>query len=367
VRGRLQDAVAKRLNGETSVGLFLSGGIDSSAIGDELRRAGVEVRALSLDFGEYALEREQAEAVARHLQIPLERIAVDGKAVADVLRDLVWKLDLPFGDAVTGPQYLLARAARERGLTAVFNGEGGDQLFGGWTSKPMVAAAVYGNLYAEETASREEQYLRSYHRFYGLEEALYTPAFKAQVGGPGQRRALLQPYLSGDRTTSFLGAVRLADIALKGSQNILPRAERMANAWGLDVRVPLFDRALAELAFRLPPQHKLRGASEKHVLKLVMQRRLPSEIVWRRKYGMSVPSTQWLLGSMRPLIDELLGDEALARRGLFQSDLVGRLRRGEHLAGDTRARRLGEKLWALAMLEAWLRIFVDKRGARPGT
>ena len=91
--------------------------------------------------------------------------------------------------------YLLGRAARAAGLTAVFNGEGGDQLFGGWTSKPMVAAAVYGNRYEAAEESPGEQYLRSYHRFYGLEDALYAAQLKEAVDAPGQRRALLRPYL----------------------------------------------------------------------------------------------------------------------------------------------------------------------------
>src|SRR5206468_442209 len=115
-----------------------------------------------------------------------------------------------------------------------------DQLFGGWTSKPMISAQLYAGLYGED--SREEIYLRSYHRFYGREEQLYTPEFRARVGAPGQRRALLQPHLDGAAAATFLNRVRLTDIALKGSQNILPRMERLSNAWGLDARVPLFDR-----------------------------------------------------------------------------------------------------------------------------
>ena len=84
-------------------------------------------------------------------------LPVSGADLAPVLMDLVWKLDLPFGDAVTGPQYLLGRAARQAGLSAVFNGEGGDQLFGGWTSKPMVSAQLYADLYEDD--SREQIYL----------------------------------------------------------------------------------------------------------------------------------------------------------------------------------------------------------------
>lgn len=357
IRALGRAAIDKRLPGEQEVGLYLSGGLDSSAVAVWLREAGAKVRALSLDFGEQNVEREQAELVAKTLAIPLERVPVSGADIAPILDDLVRKLDLPFGDAVTGPQYLLGRAARAMGLGAVFNGEGGDQLFGGWTTKPMIAAAVYGDLYADETP--EEQYLNSYHRFYGLESELYTPEFAAAVGGPGQRRALLTPYLGDPNVHRFLNRVRLADIHLKGSQSILPRAERLANAWALDLRVPLFDRALAEASFSLPPALKLHGASEKHVLKLAMQHALPSEIVWRRKFGMSVPITDWVLGPLADVVADRLGPAALARRGLFLSPYVERLRSGRGDPGEPRRRRVGEKLWALLMLESWLRVFVD--------
>src|SRR5262249_4479739 len=132
VRGIGKAAVARRLNGEPEVGLFLSGGIDSSVVALWLRDAGAKVRAFSLDFGEHGVEREQAQEVAKVLDIPLELVPVTGAGIADVFWDVVTKLDLPFGDAVTAPQYLLGKAARAAGVIAVFNGEGGDQLFGGW-------------------------------------------------------------------------------------------------------------------------------------------------------------------------------------------------------------------------------------------
>ncbi|HSE96873.1 MAG TPA: asparagine synthase-related protein [Blastocatellia bacterium] len=359
-----REAVARRLNGEREVGMYLSGGIDSSGVAVWLREAGVDVRAFSLDFGERSVEREQAVVVAERLNMPLEFVKVGGEDLEPIFMDLVWKLDLPFGDPVTGPQYLLGRAARAAGLSTIFNGEGGDQLFGGWTNKPMISAEIYADLYGEE--SREELYLKSYHRFYGLEEQLYTPEFREQTGSPGQRRAMLRPYLESERADTFLNRIRLADIALKGSQNILPRAERMANAWALDVRVPLFDRALAEASFRLPPKLKLHGAAEKYVLKLALQRHLPREIVWRRKFGMSVPITDWALGPLAPLMEDLLGSKSLTRRGMFRSEYVERLRQGQNEPSETRRRRVGERLWALAMLEAWMRAFIDGRGRRPG-
>jgi asparagine synthase (glutamine-hydrolysing) len=364
VRKLCRQAVARRLNCEPEVGLFLSGGLDSSGVAVWLKQAGVGVRAFSLDFGQYSIEKDQAKTVADSLGIPLTYVKVGGEDVASILMDLVWKLDLPFGDPVTGPQYLLAKAARQAGLSAVFNGEGGDQLFGGWTSKPMISAQLYAGLYGEDT--REQLYLRSYHRFYGLEDKLYTPEFLKQVGPPGPRRALLAPYLRGDQATTFLNRVRLADVSLKGSQNILPRMDRTCQCWGLDVRVPLFDRALAEASFTLPPQLKLHGACEKYVLKLSLQKFLPKEIVWRRKFGMSVPVTEWALGPLAGVLGDLLGPTSLARRGLFRPEYVTELRQGQDVPSETRRRRVGERLWTLAVLEAWLRVFIDGKGRAPG-
>lgn len=376
IRHHFRDAVRRRLFGKESTAVYLSGGLDSSAVALYLQREGASPRVFSLDFGSSGGERPHAELVARHLGLDLALVPVDGGVLAECLMELVWRLDVPFGDPVTGPQYLLGRAAREAGASCVFNGEGGDQLFGGWTAKPMLAAAVYGDMFGPD--SREEMYLRSYHRFYGREGLLYTPDFASQVGPVGQRRALLAAYLGNPEVATFLNRVRLADIGLKGSQNILPRAERMTGAWGLDVRVPLFDRALTEASFSLPPGMKLHGATEKYVFKRMLRRDLPAETVWRKKSGMSVPITEWLLGSpagaspasaqargLSAIVDELLGPASLQSRGWFTGDYVRLLRQGRDEADETRRRRVGERLWTLLMLEAWTRVFVDGRGRRP--
>lgn len=371
IAARCREAVQRRLGddeaqGRAPVGVYLSGGIDSSAVACWLKDEGAEVRAFTLDFGNRSVEREQAAQVAENLGIPLTLVPAEPDAIAANLAEIAWKLDLPFGDPVTGPQYLLGRAARAAGIRTVFNGEGGDQLFGGWTSKPMISAQIFAGLFGPRDPA--EQYLQSYHRFHGLEDELYTETFCASVGQTaGRRRALLTPHLGGGGGMAFLNGVRLADIALKGSHNILPRAECMTGCWGLDLRVPFFDRRLAEASFRLPPSMKLRGACEKFVLKLALQKHLPEVIIWRRKFGMSVPATDWLLGPLAPLAGELLATEAVRRRGLFRPDFVERLRRGEHAPAETRRRRLGEKLWTLLMLEAWMRVFIDGRGKRPAS
>lgn len=357
-----QQAVKRRLRGHgDSAAVYLSGGIDSSAVALWLRRAGVDVTAFTLDFGADDGERAEAAAVAQHLGLALHSVPAGGQQLADALPATIEALDLPFGDAVTVPQMLLGQAARKAGFAQVWNGEFGDQLLGGWTQKPMLAAA----LYADESAEPEEQYLRAYHRFYGAEAELYTPEFASLVGGPGQRRAHLKPYLGDPAMADYLTRVRLADLALKGCQNIVPRAERIAAFAGLQLHMPFCDRPLAALCLSLPPACKLNGSCEKYALKLALQGKLPDEIVWRRKQGMGAPATDWVLGPLREVVEDALGDAAVKRRGWFNPAYVAELRQGRAHPLETRRRRIGEKLWALLMLELWLRRFVDGHGRAP--
>ena len=139
----------------------------------------------------------------------------------------------------------------------------------------------------------------------------------------------------------------------------------MGAAHGLDVNMPLFDRRLAAWSFTLPTELKLKGACEKYVMKLALQNALPESIVWRRKFGMSVPMTDWVQGALRPAVETHLSDERVRARGLFRPEFVRSLREGRDVASETRRRRLGERLWALLVLEVWLRRFVDARGRAP--
>jgi len=357
----LRKVIVKGLSKSFRYSLYLSGGLDSSAVAVYLKDAGQEFTALSLDFGEDSVEKIEAQQVADHLAIPLIWVPCNGELLKNRILDLAYRLDTPFGDPVTGPQLLLGEAAKSAGMDFVYNGEGGDQLFGGWTNKPMIAAQLFDT--ANE--SRETMYLRSYHRFHGLEKELYTSEFLASIGDELDCTPLLAPYLSSDRAKSFLGRLRLADLELKGYENIIPRMNRIADSCGLQLRAPLFDHQLTKLAFQLPPQMKLRGTCEKYILKKILHGRLPDSIVHRRKSGMCVPVTEWVRGPLKPVVDDFLSDETVRRRGLFRPEYVARLRNGETEPNEIRHRRLGEKIWTLLMLEAWMRVFIDGRGRKP--
>ena len=150
--------------------------------------------------------------------------------------------------------------------------------------------------------------------------------------------------------TSLLHRLRAANLLLKGAQNILPRATQLAEAHGLWMRAPFFDRALTDWTFTLPANWFLHGACEKYLLKRAAEPYLPPEIVWREKRGMGVPTTQWCFGPLKREVSHRLSTGRLKRDGWFNPTTVKELRRGNDEPGAYRYRRVGEKLWALLML-----------------
>ena len=349
LRARLRAAVARRLGRARDVGVFLSGGLDSSLIAALLAEAGARVHLFTLDFGPpFDAELPCARRVAAHLGRPLHVVPARPAQIRGALEATGAALAQPFGDGVVVPLFLLGQAARAHGLDTVFNGEGGDQLFGGWANKPMIAAELYG----QKDFRREAAYLATFHRFWGLTQQLYTAGAQAAVAGEDVG-AWVRPALEADGLPSLLHRLRAANLRLKGAQNIAPRAVQLGAAHGLRVHVPFFDRGLAEWTFGLPPEWFLRGACEKHGLKRAAEPFLPAEIVWREKRGMGVPTTEWCLGPLRREVAGRLSPGRLKRDGWFDSEAVARLRRGEDHPGEFRRRRVGEKLWTLLMFHVW--------------
>lgn len=352
LRALLAASVERMLGAERDVGVYLSGGLDSSLVAALLARAGARVHLFSLDFGPpWDAELEHAQTVAAHLDRPLHRVRARPRDVSRALEPTAAALHQPFGDPVTVPLFLLGQAARDH-VSTVFNGEGGDQLFGGWATKPMLAAEAYGGA----GYSREAAYLGTYHRFHGAEDQLLTPAARAAIGAM-EAGAWLRPALDAPGLPTLLHRLRAANIRLKGAQNIAPRMTQLAQAHGLAVRAPFFDLSLAEWTFTLPPEFFLRGASEKHLLKRAAEGLLPPEVIDRPKRGMGVPATEWLLHWLSPVRREAarrMSSRRLKRDGWFDPAYVAVLRRGDDDPGETRRRRLGERLWALLMLHVWM-------------
>ncbi len=340
----LKNAIALSIQDITApVGVCLSGGLDSSIIAALLVQAGVQVKAYTLDFGNYGIpEYPYAEEVARYLQIPLVKVDASPRSVAKALIPTVKALDLPFGDGVTVPLYLLARRASEE-TEVIFNGENGDQLFAGWTNKPLIAAGIYQG----EQPNKDDfiqQYLRTFHRLWGYQ------VYQADISVHAEDwlREALDPQYS----DSLLHRLRRAGLMLKGAQNIQPRATNIGLSQGICVRSPFCDLALTQWSFRLSGELTLQGSCEKYILKRAVENWLPPEIVWRQKRGMGVPLTSWCLHEFWHNLGDWLNPGILRSEGIFQPDIAAKIVSGEFSAAIT-GRRVGEILWLLVMWELW--------------
>ncbi|MDV3000063.1 MAG: Asparagine synthetase [glutamine-hydrolyzing] 1 [Chroococcopsis gigantea SAG 12.99] len=344
----LEDSISEQIADLTNepVGVFLSGGLDSSIIAALLVRAGVKVRAYSLDCGiGESSELSYAEQVANFLKIPLVKVAATPKQIKKALLATVKALDLPFGDGVTVPLYLLGEvASQETGI--VFNGEHGDQLFAGWTNKPLIAASVYKG---EDSFS--DQYMRTFHRFHGYEASIFQPRVYREINSynPG---AWLKEALDETFTDCFLDRLRRGSLMLKGSQNIQPRATNLAFTHGLSIRSPFCYLPLAEWTFQMPGELFLRGATEKYILKAAVEPWLPPDIVGREKRGMGVPLTRWCLSSLWSTLGYWLHPDKLQLEAVFTPYLAMQIILGS-LGGQIKGRRIGELLWLLLIWEVW--------------
>ncbi|GGA19988.1 hypothetical protein CYANOKiyG1_34780 [Okeania sp. KiyG1] len=248
------------LNSEP-VGVFLSGGLDSSIVAALLVQEGIKVRAYTLDFGKNSFsEWEYAEKVAQHLDIPLMKVSVTPKLIKGALLDTVKALDLPFGDGVTVPLYLLCQTAAQE-VSVIFNGEGGDQLFGGWTNKPIIAAAVYN-----KQENFIQQYLQTFHKLWGYEEKVFQQKIYEKVQYISAEK-WVEFALDETFCTGLIHKLRRASLILKGAQNIHPRATNLAFSNGLVVRSPFCDLELTEWTFQIPGEFNLKGSNEKYILK----------------------------------------------------------------------------------------------------
>ena len=351
----LKDAVGRQIADlplDEPVGVFLSGGIDSSVVAALLVQAGLKVRAYALDFGVDAYsELPYAQQVADYLHIPLVRVPATAKQIVGAIASTAKALDLPYGDGATAPLYLLNQAAA-RETKVVFNGENGDQLFAGWTNKPLIASGIYNRHPDRQTEfNQHQQYLRTFGRFYDYEDKIFTPAVYDQIKSL-DLQTHLHSALDSELCPSLLTRLRRASLMLKGAQNIQPRATSLAFAHGLWVRSPFCDPELTRWTFRLPGELVLQGACEKYILKRAVEAWLPPEIVWREKRGMGVPLKPWYYKEMWADIGNWLNPGLLRAEGRFVPQIAWQMMSGQMGIG-MRDRYLGNNLWLLIMWQAW--------------
>ncbi len=381
VAQRLRAAAARQLVADVPLGVFLSGGVDSSLVAALAQEAaGRPLQAFTVSFDDSGRldEAPAARRTAAHLECCHHVLAIDPREVAGDLERLAASLDSPLGDATAIPTWYVSRLARTQ-VTVALSGEGADELFGGYARQRWDALLdrlggagrqwlpALGRLAGHPLSARARSRLDvppSLARYLDwsrvfpaelAEEVLAVPPPPAQEWE--QERTELAAEFDRLSTRDPLAARLLADLRLFLPGDLLPKVDRMSMAHGLEVRVPYLDNQLSQCVLALPGKVRLGLWRDKRLLRRAARRWLPREAAGRRKHGFDVPIGAWLRGPLREPLQDLLGEGSVRSRGVFSAPVVARLV-GEHLGGVIDH---GERLWCLLVTEAWLRQVLDRR------
>lgn len=385
VEATLDDSVARCLDADVPVGVFLSGGVDSSLIAALAARHRPGIPAFSLGFAEAThSELPYARRVAE--QLGLEHVTVDLK-VDDViawLPHLVAQFGQPFGDSSARPSYGIARLARQS-VKVCLSGDGGDESFGGyWRMQSGVYAARYGawvprpirEWFVPAVAGRLGQFGRRWAAMNELSlqppGAGYTndqswfrelarlagpalgPSLGVDFGGLRVSKALTRPE------ASLVQRLLYDDFQVQLPDAYLTKVDVASMAASLEVRAPFLDQQVLELAWGLPDRTKLHWGQRKWLLKRIAARHVPAEVVYRPKMGFAMPLQGWFRGLLGDFLAELMDESLAVNEGWIRIEPV-RACLMEHRAGQDHSTRL----WLVLWFELWLRLVA--RQYRAGT
>lgn len=378
VDSTVRRCVRRQMVSDVPLGAFLSGGVDSSLVAAGMGHA----RTFSIGFEDPAYnELPWAKRVAQHLHMEntSEVITPD---VMDLYSSLTYHMDDPIGDFSIFPTYLVSRLTR-RHVTVSLSGDGGDELFGGYEThlagyldamikqwipecvlRPVLSSLLNmpSSTKKGSLSSRITRYAAGFTHPAYLDHARWRNFGGAQLLSslmlPEARSLIISdpdahiPTLfekAGHR--DWLNRCLYVDLKSYLCDCLLTKLDRTSMAVSLEARVPLLDTELIELAFQIPGKLKLHNFTTKHMLKMVASRYLPRAAVFRPKRGFTAPVRDWLHGSLRPLMEDLLDTQSIRQQGIFDSRFTDRLMR-EHLE---RINNNSHLLWSLMMFQSWQR------------
>ncbi|MGN6573911.1 MAG: asparagine synthase (glutamine-hydrolyzing) [Pseudolabrys sp.] len=389
LRRRFDAAVNARLVSDVPVGVFLSGGLDSSLVAASVAASGANLKTFTVGFdnaASYYEERPLAAAVARHLGADHTEIGVSAARVRDVLDGVFSGLDEPFADASAVPTYLVSEATRKK-VTVVLTGDGADEVFGGyrrywselysgaWQRIPAPLRSMMGRILSglpEGKQNRMLEAVRRARRFVDTANAspagrqagwmrlmpeaevaaLLAPMHPAACPLEATVAALRETMPNADPVNRMLAC----DVAFELPGDMLVKVDRMSMAHALETRTPFLDQRVVEWAFALPGASKLGSAGGKPVGKKVLREafrdRLPAEVFARPKRGFEMPVGDILAGPAAERLHHATRPQALAAQGLFAPAIVESWKRD--LAG--RRRDTSWHLWTMLAFQEWARL-----------
>lgn len=392
-RDLFQESVRLRLMSDVPLGMFLSGGIDSSAIAAAMSQMVREpIKTFSVAFNSpEANELEYARMVARAYHTDHHEVYVAPGDFAAALPHLVWHEDEPLGHPASVPLYFVSQLA-QRHVKVVLTGEGSDELLAGYYRyRTTLLNLAAGRLYHACSTESIRHLVRSItislaprtlarrlpRTFLWRSpniDALYFDNFAVFMQDMQQNllsrdlRDRLEPfdpysgmrrYFDAPNSASKLQRMLYADLKTY-LHELLMKQDQMSMAASIESRVPFLDHKLVEYSTALPDRLKLRGWTTKYVLREAMKGVLPEPILKRRKMGFPVPLRRWFCREFRPLLEEFVLGKRTIARGLFQPEFLRQIVH-EHVTGVAEHT---ERLWTLVNFEMWQRQFIDGEPAK---
>ena len=390
----LEESVRLRLMADVPLGMFLSGGIDSSAIAAIMARMiDRPLQTFSVAFKDRAFnELEYAREVARSIGAVSHEIVIDDQDFFGALPKLVWHEDEPIAHPSSVPLYFVSALARQH-VTVVLTGEGSDELLAGYGKYPRVAwnwraGTVYERMLpaaVRESIARGivpwlprrlERYARRsfltmdrspeamfFDNFASIrladQQRLLAPAYRPAASRTGAYASSLGYFNAPNGNSTLLDRLLYADIKTYLVE-LLMKQDQMSMATSIESRVPFLDHKLVEFAATLPDAWKLSGFTTKRILRESMKGLLPASILNRPKMGFPVPFAGWTRGAWNGVARDVLLDRRSRERGLIDPVAVESLVR-DHAAGRTEG---GDRIWSLMNLELWHRTFIDGDGVQ---
>jgi asparagine synthase (glutamine-hydrolysing) len=379
LRARLREAVRLRLISDVPLGVFLSGGIDSStlvALLAELRPA-AQIKTFAIGFREQSFdESTYARRVANFFGTEHHEEILTSRTLLEVLPNVAGFLDEPLADASIIPTYLLARFTRQH-VTVALGGDGGDELFAGYPTFPAHRLTGYYRMprwiheriirpLAEKLPVSNENFSLDFKLKRFLRGIGYAPEVRDQVWlgsfAPDEQRELLNrteveidPYedvraaARACPTSDPLERLIYLYCKFYLAEDILVKVDRATMACSLEARAPFLDYTFIEFANSIPPGLKLKGLTTKYILKAAMRGRLPPDILGRGKKGFGIPVAKWLRTDLRDLAETVFNEQRIRQQGIFEPRTIRRLL-NEHVQGIKDNRK---PLWTLLMFQMW--------------
>lgn len=336
----LRESVRMRLMSDVPLGVLLSGGLDSSSIvGLMSQMMDQPVKTFSVGFGQPDDELEYARIIAKHFKTNHHEFIVKPKDLIKVLEKIVWHMDEPLADGGAIATYLVAEQVREH-VKVILVGEGGDELFGGYSWHNL--ATPFFKFIPEAIKLRLYFYLTTFYRKKKAQNKDMYQEFKDSFYEIDKKKDLLL------RLTSF-------EIQRLLPNSILMKVDKMTMAHSLEARVPFLDHELVEYSTLIPSKYKIRKFTGKYILRQTMKGLLPEEIIKRPKHGFLVPLGSWLRNELKEYAQELLLSSQSHARKFFSEKEIKDLFIKRNRLKDIENTTL---LWRLLIFEIWHNTYI---------